>query len=232
MMKGSLVISLFLVKISMGRAVLPDRWVHILKRNLPAVVLNGVIVGDCDVKNLINCPLQQKLREKYLVEIIVENDMNLIAVGFYKKQSYEEDKTIVVIDFPRGKCIGSGIIVEGHIIKGNTNFAGEVSYLPFGITQEEQIKALASETGLMPLVVKTLVSIIAIINPETIVLAGELMKVDMLAEISKGCLSTVPKGHMPRIIIREDIHEDYINGLISVTIESLTCEVQLVKKRI
>jgi predicted NBD/HSP70 family sugar kinase len=199
---------------------------------VPAVVYEGVVVGDCDIKSLINFPLEKKLKEKFPMEIIVENDMNLIAVGVYKKQNYEEDKNIAVIDFPQGKCIGSGIIIEGHVIKGNTNFAGEVSYLPFDISQEEQIKQLDSDEGLLPLVLKTIVSVIAVINPDTIVLIGELMKSDMLEDIFNGCLKMIPKEHMPRIIIREDIYDDYMNGLVSVTIESLTCDIELVRKRI
>lgn len=199
---------------------------------VPAVVYEGVVVGDCDIKNLINFPLEERLKAKFPLEIVVENDMNLIAIGFYRKQNYDQDKNIAVVDFPKGKCIGSGIIIQGHIIKGNTNFAGEVSYLPFDMSQEEQINRLNSEDGLLPLAVKTLVSVIAVINPETIVLAGDLMRSDMLEDIYNGCLEIVPKEHMPRIIIREDIYEDYMNGLISVTIESLTCDIQLVKKRI
>lgn len=62
------------------------------------MVYEGVVVGDCDIKSLINFPLEKKLKERFPLEIIVEN------------------------------------------IKGNTNFAGEVSYLPFDITLEEQIK--------------------------------------------------------------------------------------------
>ena len=199
---------------------------------VPAVVYEGVVVGDCDIRNLINFPLEKQLKAKFPLEIVVENDMNLIARGFYRKQNYDQDKNIAVIDFPKEKCIGSGIIIQGHIMKGNTNFAGEVSYLPFDMSQEEQINRLNSEDGLLPLAVKTLVSVIAVINPETIVLAGDLMRSDMLEDIYNGCLEIVPKEHMPRIIIREDIYEDYMNGLISVTIESLTCDIQLVKKRI
>lgn len=199
---------------------------------VPAVIHNGVVVGDCEMENLINFPLEKRLKEKYPLEIIVGNDMNLIAVGVYKKQNYSEDMNIAVINFPKCKCIGSGIIIKGQVIKGHTNFAGEVSYLPFDITQEEQIKQLNDGGGLLPLAVKTMVSIISVINPETIVLTGDLMREDMLEDIFNGCLKIIPKEHMPRIMIREDIYDDYMNGLISVTIASLTCDIQLVKKRI
>lgn len=199
---------------------------------VPSVVYEGIIVSGCDIEDLINFPLEKKLREKYPVEVVVENDMNLIAVGVYKRQNYDEDKNIAVVDFPKGQCIGSGIIVDGHILKGNTNFAGEVSYLPFDMSQKEQICQMDSDEGLLPLASKTVMSLIAIINPEKIVLSGELMKEELLEEISRECLKIIPREHMPRIIVRKDTSEDYINGLIAVTIQSLTCDIQLVKKRI
>jgi predicted NBD/HSP70 family sugar kinase len=199
---------------------------------VPAAVCDDVLVGDCEIKGLINFPLGKRLKEKYPINIIVENDMNLKVLGLYKKQNYDKHKNIAVITFPKNSCIGSGIVVDGHVVKGNTQFAGEVSYLPFDISQEELITQLQSVDGFLPIVVKTIVSIIAVINPETIALTGELVRPDMLEDIFNGCLKIIPEKHMPKIIIRENIHDDYINGLISVTIESLTCDFKLVKKRI
>jgi predicted NBD/HSP70 family sugar kinase len=37
-----------------------------------------------------------------------------------------------VIKFPKDNFPGAGFIVDGHLLKGNTKFAGEVSFLPFG----------------------------------------------------------------------------------------------------
>lgn len=200
---------------------------------VPAVVCEGTIVGSCGIKELSNLSLQKQLKELYPIEIIVENDMNLQALGFYRKQNFHNsNKSIALITFPKDNCIGSGIIVDGHIIKGNTNFAGEVSYLPLGLSQEDLIKELEKDDQFLRLAVKIITSIITVINPATIVLTGELVRSDMLGDIISGCLKIVPKEHMPEIIVREDIHDDYINGLVSVTIESLACDVQLVKKRI
>jgi len=199
---------------------------------VPAVVYEGVIVGECDIKDLTNFPLEKELKKVFDKEIIVENDMNLKALGFYRKQKYDHGQNIAVIDFPKGKCIGSGVIVGGHVVKGNTNFAGEVSYLPLNVPQEQLVYELNKNDRLLPLVVKIITSVIAVINPATIALTGELVKSDMLEDIFNGCLEIVPREHMPEIIIRENIQDDYINGLVSVTIESLTCDVQLVKKRI
>jgi hypothetical protein len=199
---------------------------------IPGVACQGVIVNHCDVQKIMGVPLVQKLKEKYQIDIIVENDMNLIALGFYKKREYDEDKNFAVVNFPKDNCIGSGIIVNGHVIKGNTNFAGEVSYLPFDMSQDEEIAQLNSRDGLMPIAAKTLISIIVLINPDTIALVGDLIKKEMLGDLTSRCLEVIPKEHMPKLAIIEDVHEDYINGLISVTIESLSYDIQLVKKRI
>lgn len=199
---------------------------------VPAVVYEGAIVGNCDIKELSNLPLQKQLEELFPIEIIVENDMNLQALGFYRKQNFHTNKSIAIINFPKDNCIGSGIIVDGHIIKGNTNFAGEVSYLPLGLSQEDLIKELEKGDQFLQLAVKIITSIITVINPATIVLTGELVKSDMMGDLISACLKIVPEKHMPEITVRENIHDDYINGLVSVTIESLACDVQLVKKRI
>lgn len=196
---------------------------------IPGIIHRGVI-GAGDIDELVNLPLATRLKAKYNLKITVENDMNLTAHGFYKKQNYDEDKTIAVVTFPQDNCSGAGIIVDGHIIKGNTNFAGEVSYLPFDYLREAQIKQ-ENSADIFSLMVKTIVSIIAIINPETIVVTGGLVCSDMLEELSNACRRIIPDEHMPQIVIQENMQGDYINGLVSITLESLNCDIQLIEKR-
>lgn len=198
---------------------------------VPGLVNKGFIVS-CDMKELADIALAARLKEKYNVKVTVENDVNLIAYGFYQKQKYDEDKTIAVVIFPRDNCSGAGIMVDGHIVRGHTNFAGEVSYLPFDISRDEQIQQLNLAETVSSLMVKTIVSIIAVINPETIVITGNLVRLDMLEQFYNDCEAIIPHEHMPQILIEENMQGDYINGLISITLESLTCDVQLIEKRL
>ncbi|SFM35172.1 ROK family protein [Pelosinus propionicus] len=198
---------------------------------VPGIIHKGEI-GSCDIKELIDIPLATRLKAKYGLQITVENDMNLISYGFYKRQNYDEDKTIAVVIFPKDNCSGAGIIVEGHIIRGNTNFAGEVSYLPFDHLREEQIMKITHREVYFPLIVKTIASIIAVINPETIVVTGGLIRSDMIIDISNSCETFIPHAHMPQIIIQENMQSDYIYGLVSMTLESLTCDIQLIEKKV
>lgn len=199
---------------------------------VPGVVSDGVVVADCDIGSLINYPLEQELAARYNIKVILENDMNLKALGFYRSQQSGGPHNVTVINFPRNECSGSGIIIDGHLLKGDSNFAGEVSYLPLGVPRETLLAQTSQPADYLPRIVYTLVSVIAIINPGRIALTGEMVKPDMLAEILRGCRSLLPEKHLPEIIIKEDISDEYIKGLIHVTLKSLSCEVQLIKKRI
>ncbi|WP_232229194.1 hypothetical protein [Paenibacillus zanthoxyli] len=114
------------------------------------------------------------MKKKNEVSVIIENDMNLTVYGFYHLQNFEEEKTFAVVNFPKNHFPGAGFIVDGRILSGNTKFGGEVSFLPFGITREEQLRQLQTDDGFVRLAMNTLTSIIAIINPVTIAITGEL----------------------------------------------------------
>lgn len=198
---------------------------------IPGVVHKGVI-GVCDIGPLVGLSLGPQLKDKYELEITIENDMHLTAYGFYKMQNYDEDKTFAIVTFPKDNFPGAGFIVDGHTLKGNTKFAGEVSFLPFDITREEQLKQMNSPLEFVPLAVKTITSIITIINPVSMALTGELSDPSLLDEIYNSCLKVIPKEHMPELFVKNNTHEEYLNGLISITLESLTYNLQLVEKRI
>ena len=199
---------------------------------IPGVVINGKVGDVCDIQELVDCPLEEILNAKYKVKFIVENDMNLIALGFYRIQGFKNLENVAVINFPKDSCGGSGLIIDGHILKGKSNFAGEISYLPLGVARNKLVEWMNQPDESLQMIVQTLVSIIAIINPATIALTGELVHSDRMNDIIEGCRKIIPGDHMPDIIYRQDIQDEYINGLIAVTQNSLSCDIQLVRKRI
>lgn len=194
---------------------------------IPGIVQRGII-GDGDITELIHVPLAAQLQAKYNLEITVENDMNLTVYGFYQAQNYEEDQTIAVVIFPQNNCAGAGIMVDGHIMRGATNFAGEVSYLPFDRSLEQPTESLT----ISPFMVKTIASIIAIINPKTIVITGGQVPPQRFEDLAAECAKIIPPAHMPQFILQEDMQTAYLNGLIALTLESLACDIQLIEKRI
>lgn len=197
---------------------------------IPGLDHQGVI-NICDIPTLVHAPLESLLREKYEIEVTIENDMNLTVYGFYKQQDYEENKTIAVLTFIKGGFPGAGMMIDGHIHKGNTRFAGEVSFLPFGVSREEQLRRLDRTDSFIPLVAHTVSSLAAIINPETIALTGEQVHQEHIQPIYQQCLEYIPDEHMPHLIVLDQPDDHYMNGLIAITLESLTYSLQLVEKR-
>lgn len=197
---------------------------------VPGAVNQGVI-NVCDIPELINVQLEASIREKYGIEVILENDMNLTVYGFYQKQDYDEEKSVAVATFIEGSLPGAGSMVNGHIHRGSTRFAGEIAFLPFGISHEEQYRQLHNRNTFHSIAARAVSSLIAIINPETIALTGSLMQPTDVDLIRQECLMNIPEMHMPQLILLEYPDEDYMYGLITMTQESLDYSLQLVEKR-
>lgn len=77
--------------------------------------------------NWNNVPLKKILEEEFHVAVMVENDVNLAALGeFWKGAGEKVKKNIAFVSVGTG--IGAGIILNGELYRGATNAAGEVAY--------------------------------------------------------------------------------------------------------
>ncbi len=199
---------------------------------IPGVVIGRSKIDICDVDSLTGFPLAEKLQNKFGINVLLENDMNLTALGFYHNQNYESDTSVAVLNFLKGNCPGSGIIVDGHIVTGHTNFAGEISYLPFYDSLKKYNQKLETREGIIETVGKTICAFSSIINPNIILLTGALLSEDMLDEIQNLCHRFIPEKHMPDVIFRKTIHDFYIKGLTTMTLESLSLPFRMVEKLI
>ncbi|WP_082208485.1 ROK family protein [Paenibacillus dauci] len=197
---------------------------------IPGVAHNGQI-GICDVAELAGQPLVQILQQRYEgLQVIIQNDMNLTVYGLYHEQNYQEDSNFAVLTFPENHYAGAGFIIGGRLLSGNSFFSGEVSYLPFGISREEQLRQLHTSEGVHALVVHTIVSIITIINPAALVITGSAIAPSMLEQIEQDCRKQIPPEHMPQLLVQQDTRREYLTGLITMTLESLTYHIQLIER--
>ncbi|WP_336758194.1 ROK family protein [Paenibacillus sp. USHLN196] len=197
---------------------------------VPGAVHQGVI-NTCDIPNLINVNLVAPIQEKLEVEVILDNDMNLTVYGLYQRQGYNERNSLVVTTFIEGSLPGAGIMIDGHIHRGNSRFAGEIAFLPLEMSHDEQFRKLHNRDTFHPLAARGVSSLIAVMNPETIALTGDLLKPGDVELIRNECLKYIPELHMPRLILLENPDDDYMCGLIKMTLESLSYSLQLVEKR-
>lgn len=89
-----------------------------------------------------NQPLAVRFKERYNVPIILENDVNIIALGEGLSGAGIGTSNLVCIWI--GEGIGSGIIVDDHLVPGETGNAGEIGYLELGhyVTNVNRLKNL------------------------------------------------------------------------------------------
>lgn len=71
-------------------------------------------------------PLQARLAEKFTMPIIVDNDVNLSALGEMWYGAGKNLKNIVVITLGAGT--GSAIVIDGFLYRGTHEAAGEIGY--------------------------------------------------------------------------------------------------------
>lgn len=221
---------------------------------IPGYITNGV-VGLCNFMDLMGLPLREMLQDKFPgIKIQIENDMNAAAYGFYKRNYGEKDTTVAFIYSPlnaqtgleqlekeNGEVrlsddqrtllqysinYGAGFVSGGRILHGFSGFAGEVSFLP--VVRD----ALSSNKDISVEIVSYIIeSIVSILNPETIALTGSYFDEEKLSTIREKCLQLIMPQHMPQIILIDDVHEEYVNGLIDLAMEELSCGIMLVTQR-
>jgi len=75
-----------------------------------------------------NLPLRDILAERFALPVVVENDVNLAALGEYGFGAARGASSAVCIAVGTG--IGAGIIIDRKIYRGFNQSAGEVGYLP------------------------------------------------------------------------------------------------------
>ena len=81
--------------------------------------------------NWLNFPLFEKLEPFFEIPVIIENDVNLAALGENWFGIGEGVNNLVMISIGTG--IGSGIILDGKLHRGYRDSSGEIGYLLPGL---------------------------------------------------------------------------------------------------
>lgn len=132
--------------------------------SIPGIIVDGYVTST-SVSNFDNINMHHLLKKKYTQRIVIENDVNSAALGFYIDSS--EYDNVAILFQPVAANAGIGIVTNGHLLRGKTHIAGEVQYLPTIYSQpfEELLKA---PQGFEELLSKQLQTLIAMINPDAV----------------------------------------------------------------
>jgi glucokinase len=113
----------------------------------PLDIKNGVILNTPNLKNWNNRNIKQDFKNKYKVDVGINNDANVAALGQYllKNESAEIES---ILYFTISTGFGAGFIYNGNILSGSTGKAMEVAnaipYLEGPNASESGIEYIAS----------------------------------------------------------------------------------------
>ena len=137
---------------------------------LPGIANRGMLYHKYDNVDSRNVGIW--LSEKYSKPVILSNDVNAIAMGYFAM--HEGCENMVFHFQPRGMAqAGAGIIIGSRLHRGFRSAAGEIANLTEAVVRRSEQKIQTPE-GAMEIVGKALLAYIAVLAPEKIVIYSEL----------------------------------------------------------
>lgn len=88
----------------------------------------GFIYYLTNVRGWDNVSLKKILEVRLKTEVLIDNDVNLMALGEYKFGAGRGAKNLVCLTLGTG--VGGGIIIDGKIYRGSSSVAGEIGHMP------------------------------------------------------------------------------------------------------
>lgn len=88
----------------------------------------GFIYYLTNVPGWKNVLLKKILEKRLKTQVLVDNDVNLMALGEYKFGAGKGAKNLVCLTLGTG--VGGGIIIDGELYRGSSSAAGEIGHMP------------------------------------------------------------------------------------------------------
>lgn len=88
---------------------------------------SGIIMCPPNLKTWVNVPIVRLLQETWSIPIILENDANAAAVAEKFVGAARDNRNFIYITISTG--IGSGIFVDGKLLKGVMGNAGDIGHI-------------------------------------------------------------------------------------------------------
>lgn len=206
--------------------------IKIIGITVPGIVNEEGYLYGGGMDNLTLIKINKHIEEKYNIPVILENDLNAILLGFssdYLKSNATMDLNIAYINFTTLGA-GAGIMVNGNLVRGKDNFAGEIGFLPIGdsYVNELLLKDLSNE-AYCSLVVNILKIIDCIINPKVIVLGGNDFRYNLTLSIKE----TYEKNNKinSELLTIEDSYKLGLKGITKLSLDVVNDNIKLVDKR-
>lgn len=199
---------------------------------VPGSVDNGRVIYIPGYEHLQSFDLKGYLENRFSIPFVIENDMNAAVLGYHDRKGIKKNKSLIYL-YSGQNGPGAGIMVNGVVVRGSTNFSGEVSFVPqyddrnFGQALENgnrSKKAIIGEEYEVDAISRLVASFVAIINPRTIIFCDDEVNQFIIDKIVERSLKYIPAEHLPELIM-SDWKQDYLFGLQSLGLNLMITEI-------
>jgi hypothetical protein len=199
---------------------------------VPGSVDNGRLIYIPGYKHLQDFDLKGYLENRFSMPVVIENDMNAAVLGYHDKWGNKKTKSLIYL-YSGQNGPGAGIMVNGVVVRGKTNFSGEVSFVPqyddrnFGqaLRNKNHTKnAIICEENEIDAIGRLVASVVAIINPHTIIFCDDEVTPPIIEQIKERSSKYIPAEHLPDLIT-SDWKKDYLFGLQSLGLDLMITDI-------
>ena len=178
----------------------------------------GTVLGGIEnIPFLKGMPLQSLLEQAAGCRARLLNDVNAAALGYCTLRG-KTDATLCYLYFPRRYGPGAGFVLQGRPFCGAGGFAGEIGRLPLGADWKKL--SWGAFSPVCHAVAMCAGTAAAFLDPEEIVLCGEMLNGTHLAQVRRQCAAMLA-GPLPQFTLAKDFLEDYTAGVAGRALEAL-----------
>ncbi|SFJ34834.1 Sugar kinase of the NBD/HSP70 family, may contain an N-terminal HTH domain [Paenibacillus sp. UNC496MF] len=186
---------------------------------VPGAVNNGKIIFIPPYHNFLHYDLKGEFESRFQIPVVVENDMNASVLGYASNFEIENESLVYLYFGQNGP--GSGIMINGQVVRGNTFFSGEISFVPQYDTQsfsdalymeKRESRIVLAGDKQLDAVARLIAAFAAIINPRAVVFCDDEVDEARLASIADLSSTYIPREHLP-LLVSSDWRQDYLTGL-------------------
>lgn len=194
---------------------------------VPAAVNNGRLIYIPEYEQFHDLDLKAHCEQRFQLPTVIENDMNAAVYGYYmaRHQRSKLQPSLVYLYFGQNGP-GSGIMLDGNIMRGSSFFSGEVSFVPlydqynFGEAMRASHPHPRSPDGDLSVdaVARLIAVFAAVLNPHGVILSRHEANEGLLAQLEAASQAYIPREHLPAFILG-DWEQDYLYGLQGLSLD-------------
>lgn len=190
---------------------------------VPGIVNRGTIEGWNYLGGPDGYELGRELSKRFGTKVFVDNNANASAVGCYVTQ--DEYDSVVLHTQQTGYLVGGqGIVVDGHLVKGRKNYAGELAGLFMAVHNANEKTGdhdLAwTPEGMRKLIAPLLAADISLVSPDAIYVAVDL--IDDMDALRDEIAKYIPEEqYIPDLVRVSDYRETIALGELALCLQKL-----------